>query len=53
VRADRHEPAADLPAGVAAVGEAGLAEQLGVVVDQPLRVLGTDQDAVEIHGVSF
>ena len=44
------EPArADEPAHVAAVVPAGLSEQLRVVLGQPLWVLGSDEDAVEVH----
>ena len=49
VRADGQVPVADLPTGVRAVGETRIAEKLGVVGDQTLRILGSDQDAVEVH----
>ena len=52
VRPDRHEPGADLPARVTAVRERRRAEDLAVVLDEPLRVLGPDEDAVEIHAFS-
>src|SRR5206468_2957882 len=53
VRADGDPGVADHPARIAAVFPAGLAEEPGVVVGQPLWVLGPDQDAIEVHVASL
>src|SRR5687768_15064435 len=52
VGADGDPAGADLPSGVAAVAELWLPEDPGVVVRQALRVLGPDQDAIEVHVAS-
>src|SRR5437016_3130217 len=49
VGADRYPSAADLPAVIAPIGHGGLAEDLGVVIDESLGILRSDHDAVEVH----
>src|SRR5438093_1128065 len=53
VRPNRDATRPEGPADVAALVPAGLAEQLRVVVGEALRVLGPDEDAVEVHEGSF
>src|SRR3954466_6033071 len=48
--AHRDEAGADRPAAVALVGHPGLTEELGVVVDEDLRLVRSDEDVVEVHG---
>src|SRR5687768_17477289 len=49
VGADGDPAGADLPSGVAPVAELWFPEDPGVVVGQALRIIGSDQDAVEVH----
>src|SRR5438309_11916744 len=49
VGADRYPSAADLPAVIATLRHGGLAEDLRVVIDEPLGILRSDHDAVEVH----
>src|SRR5438270_160344 len=49
VGADRYPSAADLPAVIAPLRHGGLAEDLRVVIDQPLGIFRSDHDAVEVH----
>src|SRR5919197_1884261 len=49
VGADRYPSAADLPAVIAPLRHGGVAEDLRVVIDEPLGILRSDHDAVEVH----
>src|SRR4029078_1253406 len=49
MRPDRHVCIADLPTGIAALFEAGLAEQPAVVLHEARRIGRSDQDSVELH----
>src|SRR5262245_26118710 len=49
MRPDRHGSRTDHPADVAVVVPGRLAEELRVELGQASRVLGADQDAVEVH----
>src|SRR5712691_1551485 len=54
VRPDAHPAAADLPAGETVSFVIGrLPEELRVVRREMLRILGSDQDAVQVHASSF
>src|SRR5207302_2776793 len=49
VGADRYPSASDLPAVIAPLRHGGLAEDLCVVIGEPLGILRSDHDAVEVH----
>src|ERR1700674_5153639 len=53
MRPDGHEAGAHLPAAVPPLAPSRRAEELRVIAHQALRILGSDQDAPQVHAVSF